>query len=66
MSNVINVTDPNGTVTSMGYDSLYRPTQNIDAYGLAGLQRTTTTNYDAVSNVVSTVNPIGAITSFGV
>jgi hypothetical protein len=34
--------------------------QRIEAYGLSGLRRTTTTNYDQVSNVISTVNAVGA------
>ena len=57
VGNVFNVTDPNLTVTSFGYDALYRQTQKIDAFGLSGLQRTTTTNFDQVSNTVSVVNP---------
>ncbi len=57
------LTNPRGTVTSFGYDALNRQTLRIDAYGVSGLERTTTTVYDAVGNTRSVTNAIGAVTS---
>ena len=48
-------TDPIGTVTSYGYDNNYRQTIRVDAFGISGLQRRTTTAYDAVGNTLSSI-----------
>jgi RHS repeat-associated protein len=48
---------PAQTVTSSGYDVYNRPTTVIEAYGVVGQQRTTTTLYDAANNVVSVTKP---------
>jgi hypothetical protein len=39
--------------TSFGYDVLNRQTQVIEAYGVTGVQRTTTMIFDAAGNVLS-------------
>jgi RHS repeat-associated protein len=52
------------TTTSYAYDALNRETQVIEAYGVTGLQRTTTTVLDASSNTLSITDPLSHITSF--
>jgi RHS repeat-associated protein len=64
-SNIRSVTDPNGNITSYAYDALNRQTQEIDAYGVPGVQRTFSTAYDAGSNVLSVTDPLSNITSYG-
>src|SRR5439155_5853464 len=55
--------NPHVATTSFIYDALDRPTQIIEAYGVSGLQRTTTTVYDRDGRVLQVVNPVGTITS---
>jgi RHS repeat-associated protein len=51
------------TTTSYAYDGLRRETQLIEAYGTT-LQRTTTTLYDAIGDVLSVTDPAGHIVSY--
>ena len=65
MGNVHNVTDPLGVITSYAYDADNRQTVRVDAYGVGGLRRSTTTVYDSVGNTLSMTNAVGAVTSYG-
>jgi YD repeat-containing protein len=49
--------------TSYVYDVLNRRTQEIDAFGVSGLTRTTTIAYDKVGNVIQVTDALGHITS---
>jgi RHS repeat-associated protein len=49
--------------TSFAYDALNRQTAQIEANGVAGLQRTTTSVYDAAGNVVQSVDALGFTTT---
>jgi RHS repeat-associated protein len=60
----IATTNPQVLTTSFGYDHLNRETQVIDAFGVSGLQRTSTVVYDAVDNVVNTIDGLGQKTTF--
>src|SRR5205807_222323 len=51
------------TTTSYGYDGMNRVTATIEAYGTS-LQRTTTSVYDAIGDVLYTTDPLGHISSF--
>src|SRR5208282_1924108 len=56
--------DPLADITSYAYDVLNRQIAQIDAYGVSGTQRTTTTLYDAVGNVISTIDARGTTASY--
>src|SRR5262249_28433080 len=51
------VSNPLHILTSIGYDKLARPTTVIEAWAVNAQQRTTTTAYDAVGNVLSISKP---------
>jgi RHS repeat-associated protein len=50
--------------TRFAYDNLDRRTAVTEAYGVSGLQRTTTTVYDAVDNAVQRLDPLGHVTAY--
>jgi RHS repeat-associated protein len=60
---VQSVTDPNGNVTSYGYDSSRRLTTMIQGYGTSAAA-TTAYAYDAAGNVLSVTDPDGHVTSY--
>jgi RHS repeat-associated protein len=53
----------NVSTTSFAYDAKNRRIAEIDAYGVTGVQRTLTTVYDAASNVVASIDPLGNATT---
>src|SRR5262249_50635019 len=57
--NAVTRIDPRGITTKYGDDALNRQTTMIEAYRVAGQQRTTTTAYDAVGNVIRVSRPQG-------
>jgi RHS repeat-associated protein len=52
------VVDENGNITQTQYDHAGRPVDVIAAAGTS-IQATTSTSYDAASNVAATINPLG-------
>ncbi|WP_162542163.1 SdrD B-like domain-containing protein [Gemmata obscuriglobus] len=56
---------PKVLYSRLGYDLQDQLGQVIEAFGHARLQRTTTTEYDDVGNVLSVTDPLGHVTSYG-
>jgi RHS repeat-associated protein len=59
----IATTNPQVVTTSFAYDALNRRTQEIDAYGVSGLQRTTTLAYDLGDNLTSVTDALNHTTT---
>jgi RHS repeat-associated protein len=59
----IATTNPQVVTTSFAYDALNRQTQEIDAYGVTGLQRTTTLAYDLGDNLTSVTDALNHTTT---
>ncbi|MEM6821457.1 MAG: RHS repeat-associated core domain-containing protein, partial [Verrucomicrobiota bacterium] len=58
----VTITDPRGTVTTITYDKLYRPTdKSIEYDSLLMLTADTSMDYDASGNLIQETDPLGKI-----
>jgi RHS repeat-associated protein len=61
----IATTNGHPVTTSYGYDAMRRVTQEIEAFGVAGQQRTTSYSYDSAGELLTMTDPLGRVTSYG-